>query len=869
MLSRREFLTTPALAGITVQSATSVAPISLRCEYAENPLGIDTAAPRLSWQLTAGVQSAFQILVTCGKELLWDSGKVASSQSIHVPYAGRPLRSRARCSWKVRVWDNRDVPSDWSAPAHFEMALLDPNDWQANWIGAPGTEDSSTPRTSPSPYFRRAFTLLRKPQTGRAYVCGLGFFEFHLNGGRVGEDVLSPNQTEYDQRHLRRLLYPFENVTEKRVLYLTYDVTGYLKEGENVVGIILGNGWYNQRDRIVEGELWYGPPRLLLQIEGENGEILVTSDGRWKVTTAGPILQNGIFTGENYDARLEMPGWNAPGFDDSAWNSAIMMQPPKGCLVAQVSPPDRVVESWRPSLATANDLGAYSFDAGRNVAGWVRMRAKSQRGRKLIFRFREEQGSDYGQYDSYVFKGEGLEVWEPRFTWHGFRHVDVVGATCPPEIEIREVHSAVERVGMFDCSNPLFNRIHETYVRTQLANMHCGVPSDCPHRERLGYTGDGQVAAQAAIYALDMARFYNKWSDDIADARNHETGYVPHTAPFEGGGGGPPWGSAIVLIPWYLYLYYGDRRAIERHYEAMKSWVYYLGTRTDAGGVVVREEPGGWFLGDWYPPEKIEVPPELVSTCYYAYCAQIVARVGQILGHTDEAATFAGIARRTGIALNARFLNVSRRQYANGRQGANFFPLAFGLVPPQHQTAVFDRAVEILVKESREHFDTGFVGTPLVLDVLTARGRADLAYRLMNQKDFPSFGYMLQQGATTLWERWDGRGSHMHPMFGGACRWFWQALVGISPDPERPGFEHTIVRPHVIEDLRWIRGEYRCLRGTLAIHWRRQKDVFHMECNVPPNSQATVWIPGSKTPKKVGPGNHKFSATLPSDQSSL
>ena len=305
------------------------------------------------------------------------------------------------------------------------------------------------------------------------------------------------------------------------------------------------------------------------------------------------------------------------------------------------------------------------------------------------------------------------------------------------------------------CSNPLFGRIHETYVRTQLANMHCGVTSDCPHRERLGYTGDGQVAAQSAIYALDMARFYSKWTDDIDDARNHKSGYVPHTAPFEGGGGGPPWGSAMVLMPWYLYLYYADRQALDRHYGAMKDWVRYLGTRTDSDGVVAKEEPEGWFLGDWCAPAKIEIPPELVSTCYYAYCARIVAQAAQILGRDEDVAALNGIARASGDAMHKRFFDVQRRQYGNGKQGASFYPLAFGLVPPEHQTGVFARAVEIIEKDNREHFDTGFVGTPLVLDVLTSGGRVDLAYRLMNQTDFPSFGHMLQEGATTLWEDWE------------------------------------------------------------------------------------------------------------------
>ncbi|MCX6621864.1 MAG: family 78 glycoside hydrolase catalytic domain, partial [Acidobacteria bacterium] len=481
-----------------------------------------------------------------------------------------------------------------------------------------------------------------------------------MNGKKVGDHVLSPGQTDYDKRRIRRLLYPFDDQTAKRVLYVTHDVTAHLSAGENVVGVVLGNGWYNQRDRVEEGWLWYGPPRLILVLEGDGGELLAATGTDWRVTTTGPILRNGIFTGESYDARLEMPGWDSPGFDASAWPRALAVEPPAGKLVAQVHEPDRVVATLRPVSTAAN-----TFDVGRGVSGWARLRVRGARGRKLTLRFREEQGSDYGQTDSYVLKGEGLETWEPRFTWHAFRHVDVLGAVEPPDLEIRVVHNDVARAGRFECSNPLFNQLHETYVRTQLANMHGGVISDCPHRERRGYTGDGQVAAQAAIYALHMARFYTKWTDDIADARNHVTGFVPHTAPFEGGGGGPPWGSAMVLLPWYLYLYYGDRLVLARHYEAMKAWVQYLGTRTDSGGVVVKEEPGGWFLGDWLPPDKIHIPAEFVCTCFYAHCADLVARIAAVLGRAGDASAFAATRARAAPALHTRFFDPARNQYVD------------------------------------------------------------------------------------------------------------------------------------------------------------------------------------------------------------
>ena len=847
-----------------------LAPAGLRCEYAVDPLGIGAPRPRLGWTLEGPGrgrrQTAYQVLVSAdlaefarGSGGLWDSGRVSSAESAHISYAGRPLASRMRCHWQVRVWDETGAPSPWSAPAFWEMGLLEAADWQARWIGATAAEDSFA-RTHPAPYFRKAFELPAAVRRARAYICGLGFYELRINGRKVGEDVLAPNQTDYDKRRLRHLLYPFDDRTSKRVLYCTYDVTGMLAPGRNAAGIILGNGWYNQRDRVEEGWMWYGVPRAILQIEAELADgrrIVIATGGGWKVTTGGPILHNGIFTGERYDARLEMPGWDTADFDDVAWAPAVEAPAPAGALEAQAGCPDRVERNVRP-VAVANPRpGVYHFDMGENMAGWARLRVRGRRGAEIALRFREELGQDYGQQDTFVLAGGGVETCEPRFTWHGFRHVEVTGAPAPlsaEDLEARVVHSAVTPAGTFECSNPLFNRIFENYRRTQLANMHCGVTSDCPHGERLGYTGDGQVAAPAAIYTFDMARFYTKWIDDIACARNKVTGFVPHTAPFEGGGGGPPWGSAMVLMPWYMYLYYGDRAVLARHYGAMRDWVRYLGSRTGTDGIVEKEEPGGWFLGDWLPPAKVEISPAFVSTCYYAHAARLTGRAAEVLGKREDAASLAALAARVGAAANARFFDAARAQYLNGRQGANFYPLAFDLVPPDRVQAVLDRAVAILIDDNGGHFDTGFVGTPLVLDVLTAHGRADVAHTLMNQRTFPSFGYAIDKGATTLWEAWDGRGSHCHPMFGAVCRWFFAGLAGIRPDPAQPGFQHILLRPSAAGDLSWCAARYRSIRGEIAARWEQTPGAFRYEVRVPAGSGATVLLPGTD-PSRVTEGS--------------
>ncbi len=701
MLSRRTFLKTAALVAAESRLGASqgereiaqLVPIDLTVEYLKDPLGIDMRRPRLGWQLEATrrgtKQKAHQIVAASSREELlsgsadlWDSGKVVSEDCAHIVYEGRELQSRDGCYWRVRVWDQDERASAWSKPAFWEMGLLEKSDWKAKWVGTmsePGLEHTYT---GPAPLFRKVFEFSQPVASARAYVCGLGFYELYINGNKVGDQVLSPNQTNYDQRPLWRLLYPYRDHARTRVLYVTYDVTSYLGQGHNVAGIILGNGWYNQRDRQAEGYMWYDSPRVIFQMECRlaDGTVeTVASDENWKVSTAGPIVHNGIFTGEDYDARLEMNGWLDPDYDDAGWNQVESVRPPTGSLKAEMSIPDRIVRTIGPVSVKSSRAGIYRFDLGQNLAGWARLKVRGPRGRRVTLRFIEEGGKGYGQSDSYVLKGDGLETYEPRFTWHGFRYVDVSGAPEPMtavNLDGRVVHTDVELVGKFECSNPLFNRIMHNVRWSQLSNMHCGVPSDCPHRERLGYTGDGQVDAESAMYNFDMAPFYTKWIKDMRDTQNSETGFIPHTVPFGGGGGGPPWGCAYVIIPWLMYLYYGDRRVLEEHYSGMKRWIEYLKDSTDESGLVVREEPGSWCLGEWAAPTTIKIPKPLVNTCYYAYVSQLMARIAGALEQNEDKQRFTTLARSAGMAVNERFLNEKLGQYYDGRQGANVFPPA-------------------------------------------------------------------------------------------------------------------------------------------------------------------------------------------------
>jgi len=889
-ITRRMFLGASAalmaekrLAAGAAALTTPLVPAQLTCEYAESPLGLDVRAPRLSWMLRAqrrnARQTAYQVVVAssraacvAGRGDLWDSGKVASEQSAQIAYAGRALQSRQQCFWKLRVWDELGAASEWSEAAAWEMGLLNAEDWRARWIGAEAPEDAQRTYTPPAIYLRKSFAFAETPLAARAYITGLGFFELHVNGEKVGDEVLAPNQTNYDVRDLDMLAYPFDDKTLQRVCYRTYDITEHLRAGANVIGTVVGNGWYNQRDRIAEGLMWYGLPRFIGQIELEHADgtrQTIASDGSWRATDAGPIVHNGIFTGERYDARLEMDGWSTAAFDESGWGAAALMPAPKGKLVAQYSMADRVTKTLPAVSASTVRPGVTRVDFGQNLAGWARVRATGARGEALTMRFFEDNDSSYGQVDTYVLKGAGEEVYEPRFTWHGFRYAELeandalrAGAT----LEARVVHSDVRETGRFACSNDLFNQIVHNAKWAELSNMHCGVPSDCPHRERVGYTGDwGQTSAEAVMFNFDAARFFTKWLDDIGDAQNTETGYVPHSAPYEGGGGGPLWGSALVTLPWVMYEHYGDRRVVESHYAGMRRWIEYLTTRTDADGVIAREEPGGWNLGEWATPGKIEVPPALVSTCYLAHIAGIMAKAAVLVGKADEAGYFAGVAETARAAVNKRFFDAARAQYWEGRQGANAFALACGAVAEEHRKAVFERMVEVLVRDNKSHFDTGIFGTRITLDLLTAGGRGDVAYALLNQRTQPSFGWQIAQGATTLWENWNGESSHNHAMFGGVCQWFYRSLAGINPDEEEPGFRHIVIRPYLLGDLTWVKAAYDSGHGEIRSEWMRGSAGLQMRVVIPANCTATVWIPASDA-RRVTESGKALEKSLPAQR---
>ena len=832
--------------------------IDLRCEYLENPLGIDASNPRLFWKMEkpgrGAMQTAYRIQAASSVDLLtkdsadlWDSGVVESGRSIQIEYAGKPLKTGDEVFWRVKIWDENKVESPWSETARWETGIMNQQEWQAKWTGAPAKLFTGELKNA-SPLFRKNFTVSGKIKKARVYISGLGYYELYLNGEKVGDHVLSPNQTNFDRRQLEKWSDARIGNMKTTVLYETHDISSALKEGENVAGVILGNGWYLQADRPENPQYLYDLPRMLAQIkiEYEDGRSeWILSDETWK-TAVSPIIYNGLHSGEIYDARMEQNDWNKTGFDDSAWKNAELVRPPTGILKAQTSPPDRVTQTIKPVSVSQPEKGIYRYDLGRMISGWARIKIRGEKGTKIKLVFTEEFGPTYGQTDTYILKGEGIETWEPRFTWHAFRYVDVFGS--PQELTLenlegRVVNTDVSQDGSFECSNELFNKILENYRWTQLGNMHGGVPSDCPHRERRGYTGDGQVSARSAIYSFNMAPFYTKWVGDIGDAQNQENGYVPNTTPYDDGGGGTPWGAAYVIIPWYMYQYYGDVSILKSHYNGMKHWIDFMENSLDKRGILVNQG-----LGEWVPPDIVEIHPDYVNTCYYFWCCKLMTSVAEVLNLPEDKTRFDRLTKKAGTELYNVYFNTEKSVFSVGRQGANAYPLGFGFATENSKKALFDKLVEN-VESNNLHFDTGILGTPLLLEVLTELNRVDLAYTLMNQRDYPSFGYMIEKGATTIWETFQGDVSHSHPMFGSVTQWFYQHLGGIVPDPAQPGFKHTIIKPYPVSGLDFAKTSYPSLYGEIKTSWNFSGDDLNLEVSVPANTIATVFVPAESAEK--------------------
>ena len=877
-ISSRWMCITGLLFSLMLPTATTAADLTLRverprCEYREQPVGIDHPLPRLGWTLASNLrgqkQTAYRVLVARSLDALqadrgdlWDSGRVESSESVNIPYAGEALVSGQRCHWKVMVWGVDGAASDWSAPAMWEMALLNPTDWKARWIGdgktAPDT-DAGFFQDDPAPLFRKPFRPSGPVKQARLYVGALGYVHTRLNGKAVGDHQLDPLWTRPD----------------KRVFYTAHDITDQIVPGDNCLAVTLGNGWFNPLPLRLWGHVNLrartpvGRPRFIAQLHIEYADgtrDVVTSDTSWKMTP-GPILRNNIYLGEKVDARKSVDGWDRPGLDESAWMPSVEMPPPEGALQALPLPPIRITASLKPAGISEPSPGVYIVDMGQNFAGWARFTFDAPAGTEIRMRYgellhadgtlnpmtsvcgqikREEPPADGSpavawQADTYIARGGGPETYTPLFTFHAFRYVEITGLPTRPTLEQIQglrMNSDVEPVGTFSCSNDLFNRIQTMCQWTFLSNLF-GVQSDCPHRERFGYGGDLVTTSDAFMLNYDMANFYAKATRDWHDSALPD-GMLTDTAPSVGiqycyiG-----WAMAHPHLLEQLFRYYGDRRLLEEQYATAKRWFDLV--RTQNPGHIVAKG-----LHDHEAIEKEESPP--MVTPLYAESARILARLADILGRKQEAAEYQRLAGEIRDAYTAKFLEPNTGMVASGIQGAQAFALYLNMLPGQARSAALAR----LKKDVTErHLTTGIFGTRYMLDVLSREGHAEVVNQMVNRREFPGWGHMLDQGATTLWEHWkfsDDTFSHNHPMFGSVSQWFFNWLGGMEPDADAVGFDRFTFQPQFVEGLDWARTTHRSVRGPITCDWKREGGGVTLNLLVPVNTSARLLLPpGSLT----------------------
>lgn len=859
---------------ITAFAGAQITPKNPRCEYLENPSVIDVLNPRLSWINEAGegdrgqIQTAWQIRVATTKEKLlrgeadlWNGDKIASGLN-NIVYAGKSLESRMDCWWQVRTWDKSGKVSEWSEPASWSMGLLEASEWKAQWIGAPWQGEEALPKPAypgfkltseyippPAPLLRKDFNISKEVVSARAYVTGLGFFEFYVNGHKVSDDVLVPNTTAFGKRpglENNNISLP-DNFREYRVMYLCYDISNLVKKGKNAIGAILGNGFYNAPVYWTQS---YGSPRFLGQIYitySDGSEEIIVSDKSWKIGK-GPIVMDLVFDGEHYDARLEQPGWSNPGFDDSAWENAVLRKAPEGLMKAHMSPTDRVMEKISPVKIQKTGEGRFKVDFGQEISGWLHLKdVTGERGQKVDIKYICE--SKVGD-NSYIFKGGSPESYSARFTWFVFREVEISnwpGELKPEQLVAEAVYTNIETTGKFESSNPLFNNIQKIWWRSQTDNMHGGIASDCPHRERAPYTGDGQVACVTVMHNFDAKAFYTKWIQDILGAQNPETGYVPNGAPWQPGcGGGVAWGAAMIIMPWEFYLHYGDTNMLRNNYGGMKEYIRYMMTWTGDDGIMFSQapdpaKPNQWMnLGDWCSPGDLP-PGDMVHTFYLWRCADLAARAAYVIGEHKDAAEFGKLAERSREAFHKKYYDSEKGTY--GRNGGNIFALKMGVPPEQYPKVV--AALKADINANGGHLDTGIFGTQFFFEVLSENGLNELAYEAMNKKTQPGFGWWIEQGATTTWEKWDGEGSRNHPMFGGGIVWFYRVLAGLSADREQPGYRNIIFRPQPAGDITHVTYSNETGYGTASIRWEKNKNRFKMDILVPVGSTAIVYVPSA------------------------
>ncbi len=753
--------------------------------------------------------------------------------------------------WKVSDTEK----ADWGKP-EFNDAQ-----WEnAKVVGNLPLPDTAAERTRlPARMLRKQFRLADVPRKATVYISGLGYYELYINGRKVGKDVLAPALTEYD----------------KRVLYVTYDVANLLHGGNNAIGILLGNGrYYAPRRYIPVLTRNFGYPKALLQLEIEYGNgkrVTVTTDGSWKATTGGPIRANNDYDGEEYDARMEQTGWSSPGFHDRTWSAAEIVDPPTGVLRAQMSDPIRVMRDVKPAKITQPMPGVYVYDMSQNMVGWARLQVSARAGTRITVRYAETlrpNGMLYTdnlrsarQTDVYILKGKGTETYEPRFTSHGFRYVEVRGFPGTPPLSAltgRVVYDAMSENADLITSSDVINHIYRNVLWGERGNYH-SIPTDCPQRdERQGWLGDRSAESKGESFVFDVGQFYSQWLQDIEDTMDSEgriNDVAPSYWPFYNEN--VVWPASFFLVTEMLHQQYGDDQVIQKHYPAMKRWVDHM--RTFIKGDLMPID----VYGDWcVPPKSLKLvqsddpatktAPEILGTTYFYYILHLMSRFAAISGHPEDQHVFDDQASKLKAAFNAKYFNSTTSQYDNGTQTSSVLPLALGLTPEGHRKAIYNALINKIEVDSKGHIGTGLVGSEWLMQTVAENGRPDVAYRIASQTTYPSWGYMISQGATTIWELWNGNtadpamNSRNHLMLlGDFSTWLYEDLAGIKSDPEHPGFKHILVHPRMSEDLTFVRASHNSPYGKIATNWRREGNNFTLRVSIPLNTTATVYIPTS------------------------
>jgi len=884
--------------GISIATELGAQPIeavNLRCNYRINPLGIDESQPILTWEIKSEsknvLQSAYRIIVSDDPSLIakgvgniWDSKKVSTNPQGQVYYEGSPLQSAKKYYWRVMIWDKNGRSSSYSKTAYWQMGLLDKKDWDnAHWIAYDILPDSNIflplvhgngkkewgKRPNVLPLFRKTITIKKTVKSATAFICGLGQFEMYVNGNKTGDHFLDPGWTQYS----------------KHAQYVTFDVTNQIRKGENAIGVWLGNGFYyipGERYRKMTGA--YGYPKLIAKffIEYADGssEAIVT-DSTWK-TSASPIYFSSIYGGEDYDANLEQPKWNEANFKDASWKNAVETDGPS-MLHAQLSEPLKVFEQFTPVSRRQLKQHVWVFDLGQNFSGIPSITVSGRKGDTVRIIPAEllnddgsvnQKGSGGLHVYTYVLKGDGQEQWQPRFTYYGFRYLQVENAVpdgitlkegAPLIKDIRGLHirNAAPLISHFSCSNELFNKTHALILWAIKSNM-VSVYTDCPHREKLGWLEQTHLMGSSVQYNFDIAALNRKVIRDMMYAQ-YPDGKIPEiapeytrfTPPFDES---PEWGSAAVILPWYHYLWFGDKKTLAEAYDMMKRYVAYL--QNKSSDHILSHGLGDWFdIGPNRPGVAQLTPQGITATAIYYYDITILEKTATLLGKVADATRYRNLAAEVKVAFNKKFFNQTTKQYATGSQTANAMALYMGLVEERYQQDVLHNLITD-IEQRGFALTAGDIGYRYVLRVLEKYGRNDVIYRMNNRSDVPGYGYQITHGATALTESWQAYPfvSNNHFMLGHLMEWLYSGLCGIRQVEGSVAFRTIEIRPQPVGDIKEAKAHYRSIQGIIAVAWKKDKERFSLEVSIPSNTTATIFFPEEykKKPVKVGSGEYKF-----------